>query len=252
MTFKELFQEGQCSINTIDALADIWHKRDCITQNLQDFLGLNDMEYQTWLSQGNAGLAQKLHDGYTPEYNAVYLGWDELTAQIQTVVDDELGPGYTVKLRRQECYYWDVKLKAAQQMDEALSEMICERLDLQDVDALIFLEDDWVDSSHFCKLLTKLTHREVCSSHADDYGVWIICKSLTWSTPEFTQHLLAQCERRLRQEIGSCHYRLINADTACHQLFGFKEALVMLGLLERDQCVVMPNHFSKMNEAHEE
>ena len=37
--------------------------------------------------------------------------------------------------------------------------------------------------------------------------------------------------------------------SACHQLFGFMEALVTLGLLERDKLAVVPNHFK--NEAYE-
>ena len=60
-------------------------------QSLQDLLGLTDKEYGVWLMQGNAGLAQLLNDGHTPEYETVYLGWDELTAQLQEIVNTELG-----------------------------------------------------------------------------------------------------------------------------------------------------------------
>lgn len=249
MTFKELFQTGQCSINAIDAWNEIWHKRADMGQSLQSFLGLTDAEYQAWLMQGNAGLVQLLNSGRMPEYEAVYLGWDELTAQLQEIVDAELGPGFTVALRRQDYYYWDMMLETSHKMDETLSEKICERLDLRDVDVLVFLYDDWVDNNSLCGLLSKLTHREVTSSHADDHGVWIICKSLVWSSPEFTAHLLAKCEQRLRCEIANRHYSLVNPDTACHQLFGFMEALVMLGLLERDKLAVVPNHFK--NKAYE-
>ena len=89
-----------------------------------------------------------------------------------------------------------------------------------------------------------MTHREVTSSHADDYGVWIICKSLVWSSPEFTEHLLVKCEKRLRREIKDRHYSSVDPDTACHQPFGFMEALTMLGLLGRDKFFVMPDHFA--------
>ena len=78
MTFKELFQTGQCSINAIDAWNEIWHKRADMGQSLQSFLGLTDAEYQAWLMQGNAGLVQLLYSGRMPEYDAVYLGWDRL------------------------------------------------------------------------------------------------------------------------------------------------------------------------------
>ena len=61
--------------------------------------------------QGNAGLARQLSDGRSPEYETVYLGWDELTAQLQEIVDTELGVGCTVTLRRQDYYYWDMRLQ---------------------------------------------------------------------------------------------------------------------------------------------
>ena len=244
MTFKELFQTGQCSISAIDAWVEIWHKEKAVQQSLQDLLGLTDKEYGVWLMQGNAGLAHLLNDGHTSEYEAVYLGWDELTAQLQEIVNTELGSGYTVTLRRQDYYYWDMQIKTDLEMDETLSEKICERLGLQDVDVSMFLDDDWVDSNHLFGLLSKLTHREVTSSHADDYGVWIICKSLVWSSPEFTEHLLVKCEKRLRREIKDRHYSSVDPDTACHQLFGFMEALTMLGLLGRDKFFVIPDHFA--------
>ena len=102
MTFKELIQTGQCSISTIDAWVEIWRKEKGVGQSLQAFLGLNDIEYQIWLMRGNAGLARQLSNGRSPEYETVYLGWDELTAQLQEIVDAELGVGYTVTLRRQD------------------------------------------------------------------------------------------------------------------------------------------------------
>ena len=251
MTFKELIQTGQCSISTIDAWVEIWRKEKGMGQPLQVFLGLNDTEYQIWLMQGNAGLARQLSDGRSPEYETVYLGWDELTAQLQEIVNTELGSGYTVTLRRQDYYYWDMQIETDQEMDETLSEKICKRLDLQNVDVLMFLDDDCVDSSHLFVLLSRLTHREVTSSHADDYGVWIICKSLVWSSPEFTEHLLVKCEKRLRREIKDRHYSSVDPDTACHQLFGFMEALTMLGLLSRDKFFVMPDHFADTGAAQE-
>ncbi len=244
MTFKELFQTGQCSISAIDAWVEIWHKEKVAWQSLQDLLVLTDKEYRVWLMQGNAGLAKLLNDGHAPEYEAVYLGWDELTAQLQEIVNTELGSGYTVTLHRQDYYYWDMQIETDQEMDETLSEKICKRLDLQNVDVLMFLDDDCVDSSHLFVLLFRLTHREVTSSHADDYGVWIICKSLVWSSPEFTEHLLVKCEKRLLREIKDRHYSSVDPDTACHQLFGFMEALTMLGLLGRDKFFVMPDHFA--------
>lgn len=91
MTFKKLFQAGQCSISAIDAWIEIWHKGKGIRQSLQIFLGLADEEYQIWLMRGNAGLAKSLNSWHMPEYETVYLGWDELTAQLQEIVNTELG-----------------------------------------------------------------------------------------------------------------------------------------------------------------
>lgn len=202
MTFKELFQTGQCSISAISAWVELWHEGG-YTQSLQTLLGLTDQEYQVWLAKGEAGLAQLLHTGHVPEYTAVYLGWDELKAQLQDIVDTELGFGFTVDLKRQDYYYWTMLLKTEKEMDEALSEKICERLDLRDVDVQMFLDQDCVDNNYLCGLLSKLTCREVSSSHADENGVWIICKSLVWSSPEFTNQLLARCEKRLRRSKAS-------------------------------------------------
>ena len=157
MTFKELIQTGQCSISAIDAWVEIWRKEKGIRQSLQAFLGLNDTEYQIWLMQGNAGLARQFSDGRSLEYETVYLGWDELTAQLQEIVDAELGAGCTVTLRRQDYYYWDMRLETVQEMDEALSEKICERLELRDVEVLMFLEEDWVDSGYLCGILSQET-----------------------------------------------------------------------------------------------
>lgn len=252
MTFKELFLTGQCSINAIDAWTEIWHCRSDAKKSLQEFLGLNDKEYQAWLLQGNAGLAQQINSGHLPEYGVAYLGWDELTDQLQAFVDAKLGLGYTVKLQRQDYYYWDMKLKVTQAMDAELSKKICERLDLRDVDVEIFLDEDWIDSSYLHGLLSKLTHREVTSSHADDNGIWIVYKNLLWSSPEFIDRLLTDCEKRLRREILSKSYPTVNVDTAAHQLFGFKEALTKLGLLDRNKWVVMPNHFENPNSDQEE
>ncbi len=243
MTFKELFQTGQCSISAINAWVELWHDGG-YTQSLQMFLGLTDKEYQVWLAQGEAGLAQLLNTGHTPEYTTVYLSWDELKAQLQDIVDAELGPGFTVDLERQDYYYWTMFLKTEKEMDEALSEKICECLDLRDVDVQMFLDQDCVDNNYLCGLLSKLTCREVSSSHADENGVWIICKSLVWSSPEFTDQLLARCEKRLRKEIKSKQYALVDPSTACHQLFGFMEALKVLGLLDAEKWYVRPDHFA--------
>lgn len=52
-------------------------------------------------------------------------------------------------------------------------------------------------------------------------------------------------EKRLRMEIRSKHSSMVNADTACHQLYGFKVALEQLGLLDESKCFVYPDHFKE-------
>ena len=81
-------------------------------------------------------------------YDAVYLGWVELTAQLQEIVNTELGSGYTVTLHRQDYYYWDMRLETVQEINEALSEKICERLELRDVDVLMLTV--WTVATFLC------------------------------------------------------------------------------------------------------
>ena len=57
--------------------------------------------------------------------------------------------------------------------------------------------------------------------------------------------MLDAFEKRLRMEIRSKHYSMVNADTACHQLYGFKVALEQLGLLDESKCFVYPDHFKE-------
>lgn len=64
--------------------------------------------------------------------------------------------------------------------------------------------------------------------------------------------MIADCEKRLRHEIKYRRYPTVNQDTACHQLFGFLEALKMLGLLDPCEWYVDPDHFKniKSEETH--
>lgn len=68
------------------------------------------------------------------------------------------------------------KLDFPTDVDENLSAKICGLLDLQDVekDHFIWFED--VGNASLDPLLGRLVQREVDSNHADDYGVWVICK----------------------------------------------------------------------------
>jgi len=163
MTFKELYQSGQCSFNVISTWVEIWH--ECgYNQSLQNFLGLTGQEYQVWLTKGETALAQMLSDGRVPKHTAVHLGWEELKAHLQNLVDAERGSGFMVDLKPYDDYYWRMFLVTKQKIDKGVE---------------ISFEQDWLDNDKLCGLLSKLTHQEVISSHADKNGIWIICNDLS-------------------------------------------------------------------------
>ena len=243
MTFKKLFKTGQCAITSIEAWTELWHKGIDQTGNLRDFLGLTDDEYQIWVMDGEAALARKLNAGQAPEHTAIHLDWDTLQNRLQDLVTEKLGDGYIVTPEQVDCYYWRLCLNSKWDIDEKQSKEICDTLDLQDVDSLMFVWDNCIDANSLLPLLSELVHREVTSTHADEHGVWIICRSLIWTSPKYTKKLIDACEKRLRHEIKYPRYATVNEDTACHQLFGFLEALKMLGLLEPHKWYVTPDHF---------
>ena len=49
--------------------------------------------------------------------------------------------------------------------------------------------------------------------------------------------------KNLSEQIKSPHYPGVNANTARHELYGFKVALTELGLLDSEACLVLPNAF---------
>lgn len=247
-TFKERYFSDECSLSVINDYAALWRKLRGPDGKLKAYLGLTDEEFNAWLDGGDDALAKLLNAGKETQYITFYLGWDELTERLQDLVDHLLGPGFSVSIKRSDFYYWDMELHTDMEISEELSEEICEKLDLRDIDVLHFLDDNEVCQSQAVGLLEKLTHHEVTSSHADDNGVWVICKALCTSSEEYGRRLIEQCERRLRKEIRSRHYPTVNRDTACHQLFGFMEALKGLGLLEDSRVFVRPDHFSEVEE----
>lgn len=244
MTFKERFLRGECCLGVADDWIQLWHEGVPSSQPLHEFLGLSDVEYQAWLREGQAGLARAISKDIQVVYKAVHLDWDELSDQLQSLVQDILGPGCNVSIKRLDYYYWEMIISFMSEIDEEQSAEICELLKLQGVEPDRFVDNDDVDNDQMLWLLEKLTGYEVSSSHADDDGVWFICKEHRVSSQEFADRLLADCEKRLRNEIKSKHYSLVNRETACHQLFGFKEALKALDIIPEEQCVVKPDHFS--------
>jgi len=57
------------------------------------------------------------------------------------------------------------------------------------------------------------------------------------------QFMITGWERQLATQIGSRHYPGINPDSARHELYGYKVAMKELGLIEDEDCVVLPETF---------
>lgn len=57
------------------------------------------------------------------------------------------------------------------------------------------------------------------------------------------QQMIAGWENTLRGQVASPHYNDVDARTAAHELYGYKAALRDLGLLDREECFVLPDTF---------
>lgn len=244
MNFRERFLRGDCSMDTIADWVDLWHTGAGKGQSMQEFLGLSGEEYQIWLAGGDRALAKALTGLSDPRYVAVHMDWNELGDQLQALVQRRMCSSWTVTIERNDHYFWDMQIEITTDVSEELSAQICERLNLENIPPDYFVDGDTVGSDQLLHLLEQLTGREVLSSHADDDGVWIICKEYRTSNPDYAARLISECEKRLCGEIRSRHYPTIHPDTACHQLFGFKEALKQLGIIPEEQWIVHPDHFA--------
>ena len=244
MTFKEHFQLGDCTIGMMDEFIAAWHDQEMISKmSLADYLGFDDEDMEILLKYGAEALAHRLGANSEVQYQALYFTWDDLRDQLEDLVQSILGNEWKADVRRFDYYYWSLKLIAPVPMDEALSEMVQDALGLTGLEFDHFVDDDCVDNSSLLGLLGKMTRREVSSSHADDDGVWIIAKQKRLPDEARVEQLIQACEKRLRKEIKSKRYPLVDAQTACHQLFGFLEALWRLGLIDHARWRVEENHF---------
>lgn len=57
------------------------------------------------------------------------------------------------------------------------------------------------------------------------------------------QQMIAGWETVLRGQVESPHYKDVDERTAAHELYGYKVALRDLGLLDREDCYVLPDTF---------
>lgn len=243
MSFRDQFISGNCNLEVLGEWVKLWHSGAAEDKPLPVFLGLSNEEYQTWLSQGDEALAKMLTGTAEPQYVARHLGWDELGDQLEMLVKSLLGADYEITISRVAYYYWEMRLNIPADIDEAFSSQICEKLCLHDVEPDFFTWHEDVENENMNGLLSMLVNREVDSNHADDHGVWIICREYRASSPEYAAGLVSRCEKRLRREIRSNRYPIVNKDTATHQLFGFREALKLLGLISENEWVVDPECF---------
>lgn len=59
------------------------------------------------------------------------------------------------------------------------------------------------------------------------------------------QQMIAGWENVLRGQVASARYKDVDERTAAHELYGYKVALRDLGLLDREDCYVLPDTFGK-------
>ena len=64
------------------------------------------------------------------------------------------------------------------------------------------------------------------------------------------QQMIAGWENTLRGQVASPHYKDVDARTAAHELYGYKAALRDLGLLDREDCFVLPDTFGAVSYTH--
>ena len=244
MTFKERFQAGECSINTIEDWIEFWHTGDS-KLSLPAFLGLSEEEYGVLLAEGYDALAHRLNADTETHYMAVHLEWEDLENQLNELIRSLLSAAYTVHMKRSDFYYWDIVLHKDGEINEKSSEYICERLDLRDINTDHFLHSDSIDQNQARGLLEKLFACEIISSHADDDGVWFFHKPLYASSRSWVARCIGCFEQRLNMEIGSRHYPATTAETAAHQLYGFVTALKELGMVGEHEYPITLDHFTK-------
>ena len=59
------------------------------------------------------------------------------------------------------------------------------------------------------------------------------------------QQMIAGWETVLRGQVASPHYKDLDERTAAHELYGYKVALRDLGILDREDCYVLPDTFGE-------
>lgn len=208
MTFKERFLRGDCNMEVIHDWVALWHVWAKDSRDLQEFLGLSNAEYEAYCGSGIKGLSDAMDT--QAYYRALYLSWDELCDQLQDLVRQTLGPDQSIAIRRFDYYYWEMQLLSLPaDLDEEASARLCAQLELREIEPDHFTYSNSADNNQMLQLLGKLTGYEVSSSHADDNGVWIICKEHRASGREHTR------SERLQPNIALPSIKTIQAALQC-------------------------------------
>lgn len=176
MTFKERYLRGDCPVDVLNDWVEVWKSNRFDYKLLPAVLGLTEDEYRLWAIAGNNALAERLSSSMQTPYAALHLDRDDLAFRLKPLVQSLLGPAYDLYLHRVDDYYWDLRLRLPSDVDEEECEKTCELLELEEMDPDDLLWSGEIGNSQLNGLLGKLVQREVISNHADDYGVWIICK----------------------------------------------------------------------------
>ena len=164
MTFKERYLRGDCPVDVLNDWVEVWKTNGFDYKLLPAVLGLTEDEYRLWAIAGNDALTKQLAGVAKPHYTALYLDWDELHDQLQELVHLLIGEKYAVSVH------------LPYGVDEKDCEKICELLELEETDADELFWSGDIGNNQLNGLLSKLTHRKVIFNHANDYGIWVICK----------------------------------------------------------------------------
>lgn len=244
MTFKERFQAGDCTMNMLEDLTELW-LRYFNDRPLDEFLGLDDRDSHVWTIYGTDWLAHRLSRYAYPRFTGIRVLWGDLERLIKDTLLDMLGHKYSVGLELKDTSNWKVVFQIEGKVNEGRSRHIIQRLGLNEINLDHFVEHRSITSNQAKGLLSKMFHREVSHVLADYEGVWILHKAYQMPEEGKVFNLVSRYERRLQQQIVSLRYPAVNQETAAHQLFGFVKSLEMLGFVEKDKYLVQLDHFSK-------
>ena len=244
MTFKERFQAGDCTMNLLEDLSELWH-RYFNDKPLNEFLGLDDVDTYVWTIHGTDSLAQRLSQYAYPRYTGIRVYWVDLRLQLDAMLLDILGHKYSARFELEDNCNWKIVFQFQGEMDEKHSRYIIQRLGLREVNLNDFTTSPSISLNQAKGLWSKMFHRDVSHVFADQGDIWFLHKAYQVPEERRASNLIIKWEKQLRRQINSQRYPAMNHETAAHQLYGFVKALEVLGFAEKDKYLVQLDHFSK-------